>query len=196
MMVEDNSPLVQMGKDPEPRTQQYNMKIKPTIISAAKEDDKDSTARLKQTTVTAAKEEATDSTADRISTSIQSTTSTVAKEDDADSTANSLFSTSLWGKEYKEGKTETDTKATMTGLTMSTGGNKNGRILKPCEGGRVPNQIGVIRGELGPQEGFDFMEMTGAHENKHDPGWGQQPNRQRTSTLWDTTWMHIRITAP
>ena len=60
MTVEGNSPLVQMGKEPEPRTQQYNMKIKPTTTSAAKEDDKDSTARLQQATVTAGKEEATD----------------------------------------------------------------------------------------------------------------------------------------
>ena len=119
MTAKGNSPMVQMGKEPEPRTQQYNMKINPTTTTAAKEDDKDSTAILQQATITAGKEDTTDSTADRKLTINQSTTSTVAKEDDADSTAKSLFSNSPWDKMYKEGKNETDTTTTMTRLTTS-----------------------------------------------------------------------------
>ena len=157
MTVEGNSPLVQMEKEPEPRTQQYNMKINPTTTTVAKEDEKDSTAILQQATITAKKEDATDSTADRTLTINQLTTSRVAKEDDTDPTTKSLFSTSLWDKIYKEGQSETDTTTTMAGLTTSTGGNRNGRILKPGEEWRVPSQIVVIRDDLGPQEGFNFM---------------------------------------
>ena len=172
MTVEGNSPLVQMGKEPEPRTQQYNMKINPTTTIAVKEDEKDSTAILQQTKITAGKEDATDSTADRTSTVNQLTTSRVAKEDDADSTAKSLLSTSLWDKTYKESKNETDTTTTMTGLTTSTGGNRDGRILKSWEERRVPNQIGVIRDYLGPQEGFDFMGEDGSSRVQTRPKLG------------------------
>ena len=142
MTVEGYSPLVQMEKEPKPRTQHYNMKTNPTTTTAAKEDDKDSTVTLQQTTITAKKEDATDSTADRTSTINQLTTSRVAKEDDADSTTKSLFSTPLWDKIYKEGKSETDTTTIMKGLTTSTGGTETEQFSNRVSSGECQIKLG------------------------------------------------------
>ena len=98
MRLEGNSPQVQMGKEPEQRTQHYHMKINPTTTTAEKEDDKDSTATPQQNTIAAEKEDVMDSTADKATATNQSTTSTATNENDADSTAKPSVSNSRRGK--------------------------------------------------------------------------------------------------
>ena len=83
-----------MGKEPNQRTQQYQMKMNTTTTTAAKEDDKDPTATLQQAIITARMEDVTDSTADKTTTTNQLTTNTAAKEDGKDSIAKISFSNS------------------------------------------------------------------------------------------------------
>ena len=60
----------------------------------------------------------------------------------------------------------------MAGLTTSTGGNRNGKIVNSYEEWRVPNQIGVIRDGLGPYEDFDFMGEDGIARGQTRPKLG------------------------
>ena len=162
MTLDGNSPQVQVGKEPKQRTQNCQTHINISITTAGKEDAQDSTATHQHATITAEKEDATDSTAHKTTTHFQTTTTTATEEDDADSMAKLSFPNSRRHGTRKEGTSRTNTTTTMSWSTTSTWDNTH-------EEWRVPNQIGVIRDDLRPHEGFDFMGEDGISREQTRP---------------------------
>ena len=122
-----------MGKEPEHRTQHYNMKKDQITTTAEKEDNKDFTAMQQEATTTAEKEDGTDSTANKATTTNEPTTSMAAKEDDADSTARIAGSNSPGEQIHERTETNGSNKFCISGVNKS----EEERISKGQEGNKI-----------------------------------------------------------